>query len=159
MILAKPTMVDLLTLASRARPDEIVQWEAVTGTRWDISEIAADHYARTGIKYVLVDPATDRPIVAGGYQLVGPDVWQSWMIGTMDEWGTHWRSITKATRRVMDELIAQGARRLQTTALASRTEAIHWYVKGLKMQPEGVMRNFGANGEDVAMFARTVARV
>lgn len=152
MILAKPTMLDLLQLASRARPDEIVQWEALTDTAWDIDEVANCHFNRRGVKYVLLDG--DRPVVAGGYELVGPQVWQSWMIGTMADWGAHWFAITRHTKRFMDDLLTSGARRLQTNALASRTEAHHWYTKGLGMQSEGVMRNYGANGEDVAMFSR-----
>ena len=48
------------------------------------------------------------------------------------------------------------ARRLQTSALASRTEAIDWYTHkhGLKMEPCGVWDNYGRNGEAVAHFQR-----
>lgn len=154
MILAKPTLLDILQLASRARPDEIAQWEALTGNRWNVDDVAFEHYGREGIKFALVDEAADRAVCVGGYQMVGPQVWQSWMIGTMDDWGAHWRAITRHTRRVMDDLFDSGARRLQTSALASRSDAIHWYTKGLRLEPEGVMRGYGVNGEDVATFAR-----
>lgn len=155
MKLANPTLLDILRLAADARPDEVEQWEAITGTRWDASAFAAEHYAKPGVKFALIDESTNLAIVAGGYELIGPGVWTSWMVGTMAHWDRHWRSITKATRRVMDDLLTQGgAKRLQTPALASRTHAGHWYMKGLGMQHEGVMRNYGANGEDVAMYAR-----
>jgi hypothetical protein len=154
MIVAKPTMVDLLRLAASARPDEIAQYESLLGRAWNVDDVANDHYNRGGVKFALIDPATDIAVVAGGYEMIGPQVWQSWMIGTMDAWGKHWFKITRETRRVMDALFDSGARRLQTCAVASRTEACDWYMRGLGMQPEGTMRGYGINGEDVAMFSK-----
>lgn len=153
MRLVQPTMLQLLTLTAQARPDEIEQYEALVAREWNVDDVANDHYNRIGVKFCLTtDDGT--PVAAGGWDPIIDGVWQSWMVGTMDQWGRHWRSITKASRRVMDRLEESGARRLQTNALASRAAACQWYVKGLKMQPEGVMRGFGMNGEDVAMFAR-----
>jgi hypothetical protein len=86
--------------------------------------------------------------------MVFPGVWQSWMVGTQAGWDNHWRSITKGCRWLADQLFDQGARRLQTSALASRTWAIDWYVKSLKMTPCGVWKRYGIHGEDVAMFER-----
>lgn len=153
MRLLAPTLTDLMILVGEARPDEIEQYEAILGVAWDRDTIAVDHYQRHGVKFVLVDDGGD-PVCAGGWDIVGPDVWQSWMVGTMSHWDRHWRAITKASRLVMSGLFDQGARRLQTNALASRTAACHWYERGLLMRPEGVMRGYGVNGEDVAMFAR-----
>lgn len=154
MILVEPTLADVLRMAVGARPDERAQWESLSGEEWDPDRIAVDHFTRPGIRYALVDEGTNEAIVVGGYSPIGPQVWQSWMIGTPENWERHWFAITKHTRRVMDGLLKSGARRLQTTALASRERAIHWYVKGLGMTQEGVMRGYGANGEDVALFAR-----
>ena len=111
MRLVKPTLIDLLQLASQARPDEIAQYEALVGRKWDIDDVANGHFNRPGIRYTLLD-ANDAPVVAGGYDPVGPGIWQSWMLGTMDTWGKHWRSITKASRFVADQLFEDGARRL-----------------------------------------------
>ena len=94
------------------------------------------------------------PAAAGGYHMTFEGVWQSWMVGTEDGWKNHWRSITKGCRWLADALFDQGARRLQTSALASRTEAIRWYIKGLKMKPCGVWEGYGRHGEAVAHFER-----
>lgn len=150
--LAKPTMLDLLKLCSDARPDEIEQYQELTGNEWLMDEVANEHYNRQGTKFVLLDG--DYPIVAGGWDLLIDGVWQSWMVGTMSNWGTHWRSITKYTRRTMDAMFEDGARRLQTCATAKRTEACEWYRRGLLMQREGVFRGWGVNGEDMVMYAR-----
>jgi len=148
----EPTLRDLLIICHQARPDEISQYEALFGKEWDFEEVAADRFSRGGIKFVMLDE--DKPIVAGGYDLILSGVWQSWMIGTMDNWETHWRSITKNTRKVMTELLDGGARRLQTCVLSSRKQTCEWYVRGLKMQYEGSLRQFGANGETMDMYAR-----
>lgn len=153
MRLVKPTMLDLLKLANKARPDEVEQYEAIFGKPWQVDEIAAWHYARTGIKFSLLDEGGE-PIAAGGYDQVSPGVWHDWLLGTPENWASHWRSITKASRFVMDQLFADGAVRLQTAALESRALACHWYVKGLKMQYVGTVPGYAANGENVVLYER-----
>jgi len=152
MILAEPTMIELLMLCSEARADEIEQYEALIGV-WDFERAAIGFYSRAGIKFSLINDE-DIAVCAGGWEEVIPGVWQSWMVGTDKYWSQYWRSITKYSRRVMDELFKSGARRLQTGALASRVGACNWYVKGLKMKPEGICQSFGLNGEDMATFVR-----
>ncbi len=77
------------------------------------------------------------------------------MVGSADGWCRHWRSITRESRKVVKAMFAtMGARRLQIQALASRTAAAEWYERGLGFRREGMLRGYGVNGEDVAMFAR-----
>jgi hypothetical protein len=147
-----PTLGDLMLLCSKARPDEIEQYEALVGEEWDTEKVAVDHWQRPGVKFVLV--ADGKPIVAGGFDPVIPGVLQSWMVGTMDTWESHWRSITKYSRRIMDELLESGARRLQTCVLTSRYETCEWYKRGLKMEFEGTFRRYGAHGESMDLYAR-----
>jgi hypothetical protein len=154
LALAQPTMLDLLRLCHDARPDEREQYEELSGIEWIPDEVAGDFFSREGVKFVLLDN-DNFPIVAGGYSPVVSGVFDSWMVGTMKTWDVHWRSITKYTRKVMDLMFAEAnARRLQTSVLASRFQACDWYVRGLKMQPEGILRGFGVNGADMAMYAR-----
>lgn len=146
--------VHLIYLCERMRPDEIEQYKALTGAKEYDPEVAAKGFINTpGLKYTLLGD-DGLPVISGGYQEVSPGVWQSWMVGSMDGWGKYWRSITKASRWMMDGLMELGARRLQTNALASRTQAIEWYKRSLKMSYEGTWKRFGANGEDVVCFAR-----
>ena len=145
---------DLIWLCDRMRPDEIEQYLALTfAEKWD-PEVAARGFMNTGGMKFTVLQNDGLPAAAGGYEEVQPGVWQSWMVGTPEGWAEQWRSLTKATRWLMDGLIEQGARRLQTTALASRECAIEWYERSLRMTREGTMRGYGRQGEDVAMFAR-----
>ena len=78
------------------------------------------------------------------------------MVGTERGWREMWVDIHRATRFLTETLVDSGlARRLQTNALAKRTEAIKWY-KRLGLEYEGTMRGAGAGGEDVAFFGRVV---
>lgn len=136
------------------RPDEIQQYEALSGVAKYEPEVAALGWCNTpGPKFGLV--ARDgTPLVIGGYIPVIDGVLHSWMAGTPQAWETHWRSITKAARWMGDILLASGARRLETVCLASRTLTIEWYIHSLRMQPDGVAVRFGRNGEDAARFVR-----
>ena len=150
--LCEPTIYDILKLCSNARDDEIEQYEALIGP-WNIDDATNGFYNRPGIKFALVND-DNIAICVGGWDHVIPGVWQSWMVGTNDYWDRYWRSITKYSLRTMDGLFRDGARRLQTGALASRTRACEWYVRGLKMHPEGICEGFGLKGEDMATFAK-----
>ena len=151
--LMQPTMLDLLMLCSEARPDEIEQYRELTGKEWITDEVANDFYNRPGVKFALINGNT--PIVAGGFYMLIDGVWESWMVGTMNHWETHWRSITKWSRRVMDLMFSEnGARRLQTCASAKRIKTCEWYTRGLKMHQEAILKGFGVTGGDMVIFAR-----
>lgn len=144
----------IIYICDRMREDEIAQYIVLSGhTKYDPEQAALEFMSLSGPKLTIVGP-DGYPAASGGYHEVFPGVWQSWMCGTQQGWETSWRSLTKGTRWLMDSLFDRGARRLQTTALASRTKAIKWYIDGLKMEPCGTMKAFGINGEDVAMFQR-----
>lgn len=88
------------------------------------------------------------PVVAGGYFLVAPGTWRSWMIGSVDGWQKHWRSITRAALRMMQAMFEVGAKRLETCAPITRVKACRWYEKSLHMMLESVH-------DGVATFVRT----
>lgn len=142
---------DILYLCDRMRADELEQLDAF----FDMPSDRIPHFFlnKTGPQFTLVD-SLGVPLVCGGWESMGEGIMQSWMVGTDEAWDKHWRSITKGCRWLMDALLSNGIRRLQTNALASREAACRWYVDGLGMQPEGVWRKFGRQGQDVACFAR-----
>lgn len=154
-MIARPAqLLDLVHICRNMRPDEIEQTLAFGyATAYDPDQCAATLFTQIGPKVTLVG-ADGMPAYCGGVMEVGPEVFSGWAVGTMAGWETQWRSITKATRRFHDSLLAGPARRIQLTALASRTAACQWYVKGLKMQPEGIRRAYGRNGEDAIEFSR-----
>lgn len=153
MRIEHPTMVDLLRLCADARPDERVQYKALTGLDWNVDEVATSHYAKAGLKFALVDD-DGIAVSAAGLQPVIPGVWVAWMLGTTANWDSHWWSITRTTRRIMDRVMKDGARRIEIEACADRPVLCDWYTRALGMELEGVKKGFGLNGEDMALFAR-----
>lgn len=157
--LKAPTLQDFVVLCAQMRPDEVEQWRALvdpdcmSNGRLDFEKAAVWCYQVPGLKFSLF--AGDRLLLAGGYFQVTDGVYRSWMVGTMDAWRDHWRSITEATRFVMDCIFEDGsARRLETYVLDSRALTAKWYARGLKMEREGVLRGYGYGGENVAVYSR-----
>lgn len=157
--LAVPILEDFGPIARHMRPDEIAQFIALAGLESYHSDTAARAFANTqGPSYVLLDDQK-RPVAAGGFDPIRPGVFEAWGIGTLDGWAKHWRGMTFAANRVMRDLFAQGAHRIQTVALASRTGAHEWYERGLRMQREGVHPGFFADGQTGISFARVKQEV
>ena len=142
-------------LAEHMRPDEIEHWMALTGAvEYDSDTAAAGFIATPGLKLALVN-AEGYPLAAGGYHEVSRGVYEGWMVGSMEGWSSHWRSMTKAVRWMLANAFGTlGARRLYITTLATRTCATDWYRKALGMQYEGTARKLGAHGEDMVTYAR-----
>lgn len=137
-------------LCENAREDEVDQYEKLMGEDYD-PDVAATLFFEAGPWRTAVVGKNGYPACAGGYRMIVPGVYQSWMVGTPIGWEQDWREIHRATRWLMTALQTSGARRLQTSALASRTEACAWYEK-LGMEYEGTAKGYGTGGEDVAMY-------
>lgn len=150
------TPLHVIYLCERMREDEIEQLKAFTHLEdadgnYDPNAAARMFLAKSGPQFTVMG-RDGFPAVCGGYDMAADGVWQSWMVGSMDGWEANWRTITKSSRWLMWSLFRTGARRLQTSAIASRCQAHEWYVRGLGMTHEGVQRKAGLNGEDVHHF-------
>lgn len=148
-------------LCRSMRADEQLQHMLVMGADPTVDEydprIAAKamlHIEGTSFWYVGDD---DEPVAAGGYAMdpAVPGVWQSWMVGTEDGWARYWRDLTKGSRWLMAQLFFNGARRLETTQIASRDRAARWHTEFLGMQLEGARRRYFPDGSDMLLFSMT----
>lgn len=147
----------LVYLADRMRQDEQRQFTVATGSAYSPDAAAqwlVNTAARSGVYAVTVLRTDGLPAAAGGFEMVAPGVWQSWMVGSEEGWAEQWRSLTKATLWLMDRVFEGGAHRLQTCATTERERAIEWFERSLGFKPEGVFRHYGPLGEDIAHFAR-----
>lgn len=147
---------DVFHVCRQMRPDEIAQLRAFYACDADDGTFDADAVAvmllsKPQPRYVVVQD-DGKPAVCFGLEMVSEGVWQPWMAGTAEGWERNWRSITKCCRWVLHGLFATGARRMQMSAIASRTGACQWYERGLLMKREGLLRHFGRNGEDIVVF-------
>ncbi len=146
----------LLYLCECMREEEREQYVALTCAEQYDPDVAARGFINTAANgFAITALCQDNtPAVAGGYEEILPGVWQSWMVGTERGWAEQWRSITKGSRWLADRLFQLGARRVQTVTLATRTQAIEWFERGLGLKPEGIWRGYGRDGQDVAAFSR-----
>ena len=151
--LAIPLLEDFAALARDMRPDEVEQFVAMSGVGYDAQVAARGFINAAGPKFVLIDPK-GMPVLAGGFLPVAPMVSEAWMLGSLATWDQHWRSITRAARRLIDGHLKHDAHRVQIVSLASRTRAHHWYEKALGMQHEGRLRRFCGDGQDAMMHAK-----
>lgn len=151
--LSSTTLDDFAYIARRMREDEQDQWCALVGrAEYDADLCARGLAAINGPSFTLLSDGT--PFCIGGFDPIRPGVYQTWMAGTLAGWVHHWRAITKNSRRLMDHLLANGAHRIQTIALASRVDAHEWYARGLQQSWEGVHRGWYADGRDAVCYAR-----
>lgn len=155
MNLAQPSMFDLAYLCQRMRADEREQWCALNGVQeYDADAAARQLASLPGISFALIG-GDSMPLCAGGFVEVRPGVWQSWMVGSEDGWAKDWRTITKACRKVMDNLLASDrCHRIETLCLASRDLARRWYMKALGESFEGIARGWFPDGRDAAWYAK-----
>lgn len=136
------------------RENEVRQLMAFSdGSEFDHEVAARVVINKPGVRFTVVD-SSDSPLVVGGYMEVASGVWQSWMIGTDEAWRFHWRQITKASLWLKEKMFEGGARRLQDSCLVEREDACKW-IQAIGFRLEGVWKEFGINGEDVAFYAVT----
>jgi hypothetical protein len=155
--LGMPIVEDYCHIARHMRADEIAQYLALTGLQEYVPDVAARSLvACDGQAFVMVD-REGLPVLVGGFSPVRHGVFEGWLAGTEDGWAKHWRAMTKVCRRLMDDLLATDAHRIETFALTSRTAAHEWYERGLLMSREGVMKGYFSDGQDAIVFARVKA--
>lgn len=145
-----PTVLDIALVASQMREDEIDQYLSFSGVKeYDPDEFVKMVIAGLGADSFVLYGDDELPYCIGGYVEVRPYVWQTWMMGTQDGWDKHWRTITKESRRTMDELLKSGrAHRIQCYSLSARISAHNWYKRGLGMKFECVAQKLFADGRD-----------
>ena len=148
-----PELVDFLRVCTDLLPEEVEQYEAITGERFHATQAAANRYLRASPSWGIATP--EEPLCVGGFDCVRPGVWRTWMLTRpMAFEPANWRIVTRYCRQAVDRVMESGANRVECEALASRTQALRWYEKGLRMQREAVSRKAGAAGQDFVTFVR-----
>jgi hypothetical protein len=143
-------------LADHLRPDEIEHWLAITEAATYDPDVAARACMNTpGLAFTVMG-SDGYPVAAGGFHEIAPGVWKGWMVGTMDGWRKHYRSITRATRWLMGQLIQVGAKRFCVNTLVSRTGATRWYERALGMVHDGTLRQPGKPEQRIGFYSHIV---
>lgn len=151
-----PSVEDFLEVASNMRQDEIDQYLSITGySVYNPQDFVASVLDCLGeIRFGLYDNSGN-PYCVGGLIQVRHKVWQTWMAGTPEGWDKNWRSITKLSRRAIDDLLKSDlCNRVQCYSLHSRHKTHEWYVRGLGLELESINRKFFADGQNAACHVK-----
>lgn len=152
--LGLPTVLDLAYLAARMRESEREHFLALSGLDHYNPDVAARAFAmQPGPTFVLYG-YDERPVMAGGFVPERRGVYEAWLLGTDVAWSDHWRKITRVCRRQMEALFQAGAHRIHVITSPNNTKVVEWYVRGLDMRFEGLLRGYCADGSDMVMYAR-----
>lgn len=152
------SLFDFARVAYAMRPDEREQWCAFRGLdQYDPEACARDMLAHGPASWTLIDQQ-GQPFFVGGFTNQRPGVWTCWAAGTPDGWAKHWRTITRVCRSEIDILMADSAHRIEIISLAVRTETAEWYVRGLGMTEQALLRGYAADGRDAICYARTAEK-
>jgi hypothetical protein len=151
-----PSVEDLCQVAENMREDEIEQFLSVTGLKeYDPNEFVRVMLDCMGeIRFALYDD-NDMAYCIGGLVEVRHKVWQTWMMGTEEGWRDHWKSITKLSKRVINDLINSDlCHRVQCYSLHNRHKTHEWYRRGLGLEFESVTHKFFADGQNAVCYIR-----
>lgn len=151
-----PSVEDIFIVAKNMRQDEIDQYLSITGyDEYDPNDFTRSVLDCMGeIRFCLYDNDS-MPYCVGGLIQVRPKVWQTWMAGTQEGWDKNWRSITKLSRRAIDDLLKSNlCNRVQCYSLHSRHKTHEWYRRGLGMDFESINHKFFADGQNAACHVK-----
>jgi hypothetical protein len=141
------TLRDLSYVASRLRPDDKAEVDAQFDD-WSPALIAALSL-RDHAYVVLVDENPEAAFGAGRTQHRA--LWTAWSFMSRRGWRAVPR-ITEFVRAVMiPDIYASGGQRVEARALADNHSARRW-LKRMGATEQGLLRNYGRNGEDFVLF-------
>lgn len=159
MIDIRPATVrDACFVAANMRAQDFHEIDAVTPIR---------STAETAVRHLMVSPGLawvafldNEPVTVFGAAHMPdfiPHQASGWAYGTK----RIWRTVPAVTRHILNvmgpDLIARGVTRLEVRTYIGH-DLSHRWLRGMGLQMEGVARRFGRNGEDYAVYAKTIER-
>jgi hypothetical protein len=110
-------------------------------------------YNVAGPKWTNTD-AAGKTLMVGGLIPQREGVYQSWFLATNHAWKNHAKELTVEAIELKEIIFRDGAHRVETVCLASRSAALVWYQKvGLTF--ESTMKSYCTDGSDAVMYVDT----
>lgn len=153
LILRDPNLVDTALCAMNLLQTDADQWLEFGGTAYfNRDVIALECWNYPGPKWAICTE-DGMPLAVAGCRRMRQHVYQSWFLSGHELW-THGKAVTDVTRKVMLEMLAGDAHRIETLTLASRKEARSWY-ESVGLHFEAEFPNYGISGAAAAQYAIT----
>ena len=149
MKLNHPNLVQLIYLAQNMTAAEVVEHMAISGRDYNPEALAIRCHSYNGPAHVLL--ANGRPYYVGGFTVTAANTAQAWSIAT-DECAKHVLEMTRAGRRIVNDLLEAGVHRIQMSCLEAREPARRWY-EALGAKHEATLHAAGKNGENVVVYS------
>lgn len=155
LILRSPNLVDTALCAMNLITADCEQWVEFCGFDYSSPDaIALECWRYPGPKWAICTE-DGMPLAVAGCRQMRPHVYQSWFLSGHELW-THGKKVTEVTSKVMREMLADDAHRIETLCLASRKDTRAWYEQvGLHFEAE--FSNYGISGQAAAQYAITRA--
>lgn len=150
-----PELFAFLTVCHELPDDERDQWQKITGTPYNVADAAARLYTQGGPRWAIVSE-DDGILVVCGATFVRRGVWDVWYFARSVAWQKYGEEVTNITQGLIQMMFHDfGAHRLEVVCLPDRERARRWYEKHLRLQCEGVMTAFCADGSDAVRYTAT----
>lgn len=155
LFLRDPNLMDVALCARMLIDADREQWAEFTGRPYGDGESAAlECWYYEGPKWAIADSeAHGMALAVAGCRRVRPYVYQTWFLSSEGLW-THGKAVTDITRKVMLEMLADDAHRIETLCLASRKDARSWY-EAVGLHFEAEFPNYGVSGAAAVQYAIT----
>jgi hypothetical protein len=145
----------LLEVCINLPAEERDQFESLAQSRYDGASTAAALLVSPGPKYAVVTEE-DQCIVVTGATFERPGVWRVWFLATDTAWDSYGEEVTSIAIGLMQMMFHDfGAHRLEVICKADRAKARRWYERHLRLSFEGVLRAYGADKSDFALYSYT----
>lgn len=145
----------LLEVCINLPVDERKQFEALSLASYDGPSAAAALLMSPGPKFAVVTEE-DQCIVVTGATFERQGVWRVWFLATHTAWDSYGEEVTNISTGLMQMMFEDfGAHRLEVVCKADRAKARRWYERHLGLSFEGVLRAYGADKSDFALYSYT----
>lgn len=151
LILRSPNLVDTALCAMNLIEADRTQWREFAG-RFDPDFVALECWSYPGPRWAICTE-DGMPLAVAGCRMVRAHVYQTWFLSGTELW-THGKKVTEVTQKVMREVLADDAHRIETICLASRKDTRAWY-ESVGLHFEAEFPNYGVSGKSAVQYAIT----
>lgn len=145
----------LLEVCIALPEDERKQLASLSLAPYDGPALAAGLLTTPGPKYAVVT-ADDEAVVVTGATFERAGVWRVWFLATDRAWTKYAEVVTNIAQGLMQMMVHDfGAHRLEVVCKADRAKARRWYERHLGLSFEGILRAYGADKSDFALYSYT----
>jgi hypothetical protein len=149
------TLGHLLEVCMNLPADERRQFQSLALRVYDGPTVAAALLLSPGPKFAIVTPEDSALAVTGATE-ERQGVWRTWFLATDKAWTGYGEAVTGIAQGLLEMMFADyGAHRIEVVCRADRVRARRWYEKHLGLSFEGVLRHYGADKSDFALYSYT----